>query len=188
MNRIFTTLAIVTVIFVAATYMLGLSLEMGDIRNVADTVTRARASLHRLVGLAAGMFVILIDSVSVTYFVGTSRWVKEVCDTYGIDQQHVVRSTLLKRASFPWAVTSMLVAVVIVGLGGAADPSATTQLTPIAGVPWKYVHLGSASLGLLLIIWAFLQQSYYLSENQLVIGRVMEAVRKIRSERGLDVT
>jgi hypothetical protein len=187
MNRIFKSLAAVTVIFVIGTFLLGLSIELGDINDRKDLVTQSRATMHRLTGIAAGMFVILINSVAVTYFVGTTRWVKEVCDTYGIDQANVVRSTLLKRASFPWAVMGMLVPVVIVAMGGAADPSATTKLPLIAGIEWKWMHLVTAGLGLFTIIWAFMQQSYYMSENQAVIGRVMVEVKKIRSERGLDV-
>lgn len=191
MNRIFKTLAVVTVVFVLGTFLLGLSIE--DVERTKDgklylvVVPESLATMHRLCGVAAGILVILINCIAVTYFVGTTRWVKEVCDTYGIDQANVVRSTLLKRASFPWAVMGMLVPVVVVAMGGAADPAASWKLPLIAGIEWKWMHLVTAGLGLFTIIWAFMQQSYYMSENQAVIGRVMVEVKKIRSERGLDV-
>jgi len=186
MNRIFKSLGIFSLVFLLGTFMLGLSLEMGDIRDVADSATRARASLHRLTGIAAGMLVILVDSVAVTYFVGTSRWIREVCDTYGIDQQHVGQSLNLKRSAFPWAVTNMILAVTIVALGGAADPAASTRLPVIGGIEWKWWHLTAASAGLLVIFYGFMRELQLMLDNQQVIGSVMNEVRRIRREKGLD--
>jgi hypothetical protein len=186
MNRIFKSLGIFSLVFLVATFLLGLSLEMGDIRDPADLATRTRASLHRLAGIAAGMLVILVDSVAVTYFVGTSRWVREVCETYRIDQQHVEKSAALKRAAFPWAVTNMVLAVAIVGLGGAADPAASTRLPIVAGIEWKWWHLTAASAGLFVILYGFVHELQHMLDNQQVIGRVMNEVRRIRQERGLD--
>ena len=41
-------------------------------------------TLHMLLGSAAGLMAILVNSITITYFIGTSRWCKEVCDTYQI--------------------------------------------------------------------------------------------------------
>src|SRR5687767_12650005 len=37
---------------------------------------------HMLLGIAAALMTLLVCSVSITYFVGTSRWFKEVTETY----------------------------------------------------------------------------------------------------------
>ena len=83
MSRIFTILAWVAILMVAANLILGLSL--GDLRELDPTVLRW-ATVHRLAGVAAGLAVVLVNSIVVTYFIGTSRWVKEVTETYRLDR------------------------------------------------------------------------------------------------------
>src|SRR5439155_21431475 len=39
-------------------------------------------SLHMLLGAAAALMTVLVNSITVTYFIGTSAWCKEVCQTY----------------------------------------------------------------------------------------------------------
>src|SRR5262245_19269356 len=111
MDRIFKSLAVFTIVFLVATFALGATLLLGNVRDATDTVLQNRLAVHRLSGITAGVLVLLVASVVVTYFIGTSRWCKEVCETYGIDSGLVDRSQRLKRSAFPWAVMSMFTAV-----------------------------------------------------------------------------
>jgi hypothetical protein len=48
---------------------------------------------HFLTGLMAALAVVLVESVVVTYFIGTSRWCKEVVETYNLNTAAVEEST-----------------------------------------------------------------------------------------------
>jgi hypothetical protein len=179
-TRIFAILALFAVMFVAATLLLGLSL--GDIRTDRSLDTQRWATVHRLSGITAGFLIVLVNSIVVTYFIGTSRWVKEVVETYRLDTNFIRRSTALKRRTFPWAVAAMLVIVGVVALGGAADPGAHP-----GSEQWTQPHLIGSILGLAFIAWASVAEWNRIYANHQVIEEVMNEVRRVRAERGLDV-
>lgn len=180
-TRIFLVLALVAILSMAAALLVGLSL--GDLRNDLSPTTQGWARVHRLSGVAAGLVVVLVNSISVTYFIGTSRWVKEVAETYHLDRELIRRSTALKRRTFPWAVSAMLVVVGIIALGGAADPGA---LGPDVSTRWTMPHLVGAMLGIVFVAWSLIVQWNNIFANHQLIGEVMEHVRRIRTERGLE--
>ena len=180
MTRIFAVLALFAVMFMAATLVLGLSL--GDIRTDRSLDTQRWATVHRLSGITAGFLVVLVNSIVVTYFIGTSRWVKEVVETYRLDLDYIRRSNALKRRTFPWAVSAMLTIVAVVALGGAADPGAHP-----GSEQWTQFHLVGSILGLAFIAWASVAEWNKIYANHQVIEEVMNEVRRVRTERGLDV-
>ena len=190
MNRIFFPLALLAVAAMSAVMILGLYLHSKDIRNAADLDAQRLATVHRLSGIAAGLCVLLVDSVVVTYFIGTSRWTKEVSETYRLNDSFARRSNALKRKTFPWAVFGMLTVVVITALGGAADPASSFSVTPLqnvagANVSWADVHLIGALVGLALIGYGFYRMAVNIAANLTIINEVMAEVKRIRTERGL---
>jgi len=180
-TRIFTTLAWFAVLLVAANLIVGLSL--GDIRNNPSQETLVWTRLHRLVGVGAGLAVVFVESIVVTYFIGTSRWVKEVAETYRLDRELIRESAALKRRTFPWALMAMLTAVGMVALGGAADPATGRRGTE----DWVTVHLVGAMLGLGFICWTALVEWNNIRANHMLINRILDEVKRIRTERGLEV-
>ncbi|HVU86877.1 MAG TPA: hypothetical protein VHD36_06125 [Pirellulales bacterium] len=185
MNKIFRVLAAFAVTFVVATLLLGLSLRGYDIRDVQDSAGQRWATVHRLSGVAAALAVVLVNSIVVTYFVGTSRWCKEVAETYQLPPTFVARSNAIKRRTFPLCVANMLIVVGIVALGGAGDPAGTFRGTPPPGLTWTNVHFMSAVLGICFIAWASFAQYHNIVANHAVITDVMSEVGRIRAERGL---
>lgn len=190
MNRIFFPLALLAITAMCAVLVLGLFLHSEDIRNAADADAQRLATVHRLAGIAAGLCVLLVESVVVTYFIGTSRWAKEVSETYRLDESFARRSNDLKRKTFPWAVFGMLTVVVITALGGAADPASSFSVTPLqnlagANLSWADVHLIGALLGVALIAYGFVRMAANIAANLTVINEVMAEVKRIRGERGL---
>ncbi len=165
----------------AATLILGLS--VGDLYHDRSADTLRWATVHRLTGIAAALLVVLVNSIVVTYFIGTSRWCKEVCETYGLDRSLVARGNQLKRRTFPWAVMGMLTVVGVIALGGAADPATGRPGTDW----WATPHMLGAFVGILLVAWSFWIEWQYIAANQAVIAGVMTEVRRIRLERGLEV-
>ena len=184
MTRVFSILAGFSITFMAATLVLGMSL--GNVSDPADQVTQRWATVHRLSGVAAALLVVLVNSIVVTYFIGTSRWCKEVVSIYPIDEVLAERSAKLKRRAFPFALLSMLVIVGVVALGGAADPAASLNVPPLGGVTWAQLHLLGSLIGLAMVGWSFLIERQYVETNGEIIDRIVEDVRRIRAERSLD--
>ena len=159
-----------------------LGLLLGDdLRGRPSAATLTWARVHRLTGLAAALAVVLVNSIAVTYFVGTSRWCKEVVETYGLPAVLVARGNRLKRRTFPWAVASMLAVVGVVALGGASDPATGRPGTE----QWVTWHLLGALTGLAFVAASFIVQWNQIYANHHVIDEVMEHVERIRAERGL---
>lgn len=181
MTRIFLTMAWLAVTMMCATLVLGLAID--DLHNDHSPEMLRWATVHRLAGVATALTVVLVHSIVVTYFIGTSRWCKEVSEAYSLDSTFVRRSTQLKRRTFPWAVSAMLAIVGVIALGAAADPATALPHTE----DWIIPHLIGAMAGLAFICWAFFVEWNNIHANHQVIADVLAEVRKIRAERGLEV-
>jgi len=127
--------------------------------------------------------VVFVNSIVVTYFIGTSRWCKEVCETYVLDPSLVRRGTSLKRRTFPWAVLGMLAVVGVIALGAAADPATGLPHT----ADWVTPHLLGALAGLCFIAWVFHAEWSNIEANRALIAEVLGQVRAVREARGLAV-
>ena len=178
MTRIFTVVALFALVFMLATAGLGLSLDLHH--NLDNPAVKGWARVHRLSGVAAAICVVFAHSIVVTYFVGTSRWCKEVCETYRLDPQYVRRSNRLKRRTFPWAVTGMLAVVGIVALGGAADPATLRAGT----ADWTIFHFLGALGGIGFIAVSFFLEWQTIAANHAVIDEIVAKVKEIRGENG----
>jgi hypothetical protein len=151
-------------------------------------IPRQRMTLHFYVGVASSLLVVLVNSVTVTYFVGTSKWCKEVGETYDLNPELPARSTLIKRRTFPWSVMGMLAIVVLVLLGGLSDPSIPLNQSHPGRSPqmvqWHYL----AAMGTLAFMaLTFAVQAMRIYENSQAIGAILAEVRRIRLAKGLPV-
>lgn len=160
-----------------------MGLAIGDLYAdpIDDAAFRWRG-IHMLTGASAALAVVFVHSIGVTYFIGTSRWCKEVTETYKLDPQLVAESTKLKRRTFPWCLLGMLGVVGVAALGAASDPGTGRADTAW----WADIHLAAAFLGLAFIAWTYYQAWLNIVSNQAVIQRIVDAVAVIRRERGLD--
>jgi hypothetical protein len=182
MAQVFSRAAMFAVALMAATA--GLGLWLGDLhgQTAAPAVLRW-ATVHRLSGVLAALMVVLVNSMAVTYFIGTGRWCREVVETYGLDAGYVERSRGLKRRAFPFALVGMLAVVAIVALGGAADPASGRRGTE----DWVTLHLfGGIGLAAL-IAWCFQAQLPQIRRQHALIEDVMRDVQAYRRRRGLEV-
>ena len=181
MEKIFSSVAIFAVALMAATA--GLGLWLGDLHGQTDQAILRWGTVHRLSGVLAALVVVLVNSMSVTYFIGTARWCKEVVETYRLSDNFSLRSKAIKRKSFPFALCGMLSVVGIVALGGAADPAAGRR----GSEAWVTPHL-LGGIGLTGVIAACFQcQRAKITEQQFLIEDVLVEVRAMREARGLDV-
>ncbi|MCG8451131.1 MAG: hypothetical protein MI725_16305 [Pirellulales bacterium] len=180
MSRIFPTLAATSLGLFLVAVVLGLCI--GDLYDHPDDATLRLRGIHMLTGTAAALAVVFVHSVAVTYFIGTSRWCKEVTETYQLQSAPLRRSTQLKRQTFPWCVLGMLAVVGVGALGAAADPG--TGRADTAG--WAGIHQVAALAGLVFVAWTYFRTWLNIVANQVVIQQIVDRVAQIRQERGLD--
>jgi len=151
---------------------------------IADDVApyKRHTTLHVLLGIAASLLTVLVNSIAVTYFIGTSRWCREVVDTYQLDSQLAARSAALKRKTFPWALIGILTVIGVAALGALAHPG----FRPSGAADWVTPHLVAALAGVAVIGYAFFVQASNIGANYQVIAEIVAQVRNIRQQRGLD--
>jgi hypothetical protein len=181
MEQVFTRAVIFALTLLVATA--GLGLWLGDLHGVTDPAVLRWGTVHRLTGVLAALVVVLVNSLTVTYFIGTGRWCREVVEAYGLDMEIVARSSRLKKGAFPFALGGMLAVVAIVALGGAADPASGRK----GSSDWVTPHL-VGGIGLAAVIaWCFQAQIPGIRRQHELIDEVMDLVRRERLARGLDV-
>jgi len=181
MELVFSRAAWFAVSLMVATAALGLWL--GDLHGQTDPAILRWGTVHRLSGVLSALMVVLVNSMAVTYFIGTARWCREVVEAYGLDASFVEESRRLKRSAFPFALLGMLAVVTIVALGGAADPASGRPGTQQWVTPHLLGGLGLAAA----IAWCFQAQLPQIRRQQELIEDVMADVRESRRSRGLDV-
>jgi hypothetical protein len=203
--RIFITMASVAVMLLAITLILGLRIgdvpelterakaasQAGDTAKVEEIQAKAKTDAdalvtHRLFAIGTAIFVLFVNSMSITYFVGTSRWCREVGETYGLEQNFAAIAQSHKRRNFPYAVLGMLTILFIAGFGAAADWSVDYPVNVERAARWATPHLISACVGVGVLVVAFYLQALKLHEQGNHIARIMDEVARIRKERGLN--
>lgn len=151
--------------------------------NVAMEPMRGRVRVHWLFGLASALVTVLVNSVTVTYFIGTSRWCKEVCEAYGLDPELAARCLRLKRKTFPWAFGGIMAILGIVALGASSEPGNSLAEDP---ANWVNYHFLAALGGMAFIGGSFLRQATNIHANYTLIQSIMEEVNRVRSGHGLE--
>jgi len=160
-----------------------LGLLIGDLYEKPPSEATFRwRGIHMLTGTSAALAVVFVHSIAVTYFIGTSRWCKEVTETYRLDALLLGQSTRLKRKTFPWCLLGMLGVIGVAALGAASDPGTGGANT----ASWADIHLAAAFAGLAFIAWTYYRAWLNIVANQAVIEQIVATVAAIRQERGLD--
>jgi hypothetical protein len=173
MARIFTTLAVIIILSLAATIVVGfISMPLAP----SDPRKEDIFIVHFFLGLGTALVILLVHCMIFTYFLGTGRWVKEVGLAYQLPDEHLPKLTReLKRWTFPPALFAMLIVIATVAAGAGAQ---------LQEWPW-HIHAILAFLTLLINVWAFRVEWRNLRTNARVIQEVLTEVDRIRAERGL---
>ncbi len=217
MSRIFFTLALSSTLLLVTTMVLGLNIGeynrpyqailkiKSDLKNrdpstqtIEETEAakakidelidemepmRNRSSFHKMVAILAAIITVLVNSIVVTHFVGTSRWCKEVVTAYSLDNSYAQRSAGIKRQSFPWSLLGVLTTLGIIALGAASDPATLRSDT----AKWVLPHQWAAFGGISLIATSYVIQMLKIQDHSALVEEMLEKVRAIRIERGLEV-
>lgn len=177
MSRIYVSLAAFSFLLVCAALLIGLSI--GQLRPGAAPSVLLWASIHRLTGLAAALAVVFVNSIVVTYFIGTSRWTKEVAETYRLDHAYVEQSQQLKRQSFPWMLAGILAVLAVIALGAASDPATGRKGTDA----WVVYHLLGGCATILIVGFSYVAAWTKIDRNRRIIDEVASRAREIRRQR-----
>ncbi|MBM4001646.1 MAG: hypothetical protein FJ297_19295 [Planctomycetes bacterium] len=150
-----------------------------DEASTAYRPVRDRYRWHSLCGIAASLVTVFVNSVVVTYFIGTSRWCREVVETYQMPVELAARSQRLKRRTFPWALVGLAVILAIITLGASSDPGANYD----NGAAYVTFHFLAAAGGLAVLAVAFWNQFVNIAANYDIIEEILGRVRDAQSER-----
>ncbi len=159
--------------------------SQAKLRKVTDQLrlVQERARLHGLCGVLAALVTVLVNSLCVTYFIGTGRWCREVAETYELASTFDNRAAALKRRTFPWSILGIVTVLTISALGAAADPGTLRDSTS----DWVRPHLVVACGGTIVIAVACWFQFLGIEQNYRLISDIMQEVRNVRSARGLAI-
>jgi len=137
---------------------------------------------HFYCGVIAALATVLLNSISVTYFMGTSRWCKEVGEAYSLSDELMEKSRRYKRETFPWSIGAILAILVVITFGAAADPGANFGQAHI----WVTPHQIAAILASGFIALALFVQVGTIGRNYEVIEAIVAEVERIRTAKGLN--
>jgi hypothetical protein len=177
-SRIFLTLAIVSNLGLAGSFVLGWTVIEPD----ADAARGVSLSVHVLVGLAALLLTLLVHAIVLTYFMGTGRWIEETSQAYGLSVDYRAENVRLKYRTLPGMVGCLVLLILTAASGAAADPAAALGW-PAA----KTVHLLLASLSLLMNLAICALEHQTIHRNGKLVDQIMSAVTALREGRGRDV-
>lgn len=183
-KRIFLTLAIVAAILVIITIVMGLSI--GDATKVDPAIQRS-VSNHFLMGVGALFFCLIVHAISLTYFMGTGRWLEETSNAYSLGNSYYESSKKIKYGMLPGLTACVFLLISTAGLGAVADPGTMTELGDPLGFSDAQIHFFFACLTGMINVAVNFTQYIAISKNSVVVEQVLAEVRRIREERGLPV-
>jgi hypothetical protein len=173
MTRIFPVLAILNLLGLAAAFALGV---VSRLRNGLLDLSDPIYMIHYGVGLYAVLATLLVHCLVMVNFLGTGRWVKEVCLAYGLpDGGWPLKTRDLKRDTTPKAILAMLLTIAAAAAGEADQHRAW---------PW-WVHLVLAVAAVAVNAWVHSVQYRNIRINVGILDGVMADVERARAEQGL---
>lgn len=184
MKRIFLTLALIATSFLIVAIVLGLNI--GDAKTL-DPKVQSKVSTHMLVGLGTLTFATLVHAISLTYFMGTGRWIEETSNAYSLPDSFYKQSQQIKYGTLP-AMTLCIVLLIVTGAFGAiSDPATPMSLDGTLGMTGAQIHFFTAITTAIINLVTNFTQLVAIAKNSAIVESVLAEVRRIREERGLPV-
>lgn len=151
-----------------------------------DAVAQSQVKWHFLIAMAAMVFAMLCHAITLTYFMGTGRWLEETSRAYRLDAEFHAENQRLKYRVVPGMVVCILLLIVTGAFGAAADPASPVG-KQIFGMQMSTVHFAVATLTIGLNLMVNLTEYGAIADNGTLVNRVVDEVRRIRHEKGLPV-
>ncbi len=177
MTRIFISLAVLGNLALLAVFCLGWSIG----EDPLSVETRDQMATHFRWALACGPIALLVHSVAFTYFMGTGRWIEETSEAYKLGPEFRQQNMRLKYGILPGMMVWFLLLMATGALGAITDPASNAQMAHS-----KLIHFSLAILTLLVNLLVTGAEWRAIRKNGLLVDAVMDNVRRIRREKGLD--
>jgi hypothetical protein len=120
---------------------------------------RTELQLHILFGVFATFLVTLAQSMTMFYFIGTGKQVKDLVISHSITEGFVQRTKVFKARVFPPSLWAIVFTMATMILGGGVH----TKVIP------SWVHLGLSLAALFFNIQAFLREGKYMIEHNVLM-------------------
>ena len=130
---------------------------------------RAQLQLHILFGVFATFLVTLSQSMTMFYFIGTGKQVKDLVIGHSITEGFVQRTKIFKARVFPpslWAIVFTMLAMI---LGGGVH----TKMIP------SWVHLTLAIAALFFNVQAFFREAKTMIEHNVLMQELEKRLQSI---------
>jgi hypothetical protein len=150
------TSALVSIVCFIATLIMGL------------TMPRAGLSQHVLFGLFTTFLVTLTQSMTMFYFIGTGKQIKDIVASMPEGGNLVQRTKVFKAKVFPPALWAMLFTMVTFIIGGGVHMR-------VAWTP-PLLHGALAAASLYFNVVAFWKEAKYMIENNILMEEVARLV------------
>jgi hypothetical protein len=128
------------------------------------TVVKATLPQHVLFGFFTTFMVTLSQSMTMFYFIGTGKQVKDLVASLPTGPQLVQRTKVFKAKVFPPALWAMLFTMATMIIGGGVH-------TKVSWTP-PLLHAALAVVSLYFNIVAFWKEAKYMIENNLLLEEV----------------
>jgi hypothetical protein len=181
-KRIFLALATVGTVLLLATMVLGFSINDPTIPG-----ERAAVSNHMQLALGAIIFALFVHAITLTYFMGTGRWMEETSKAYRLAPDYREENSRLKYSVIPLIFICLVALVVTGALGAASDPVSRSGFEGWLGFTGANIHFLTACVTLAINLLVNLIEFQAISRNSLLVERAMNEVRRIRHDHGLPV-
>jgi hypothetical protein len=146
------TSALVSIVCFIVTILMGFS------------VVKATLPQHVLFGFFTTFLVTLSQSMTMFYFIGTGKQVKDLVASLPAGPQLVQRTKVFKAKVFPPSLWAMLFTMATMIIGGGVH-------TKVSWTP-PILHAGLAVVSLYFNIVAFWKEAKYMMENNLLLEEV----------------
>jgi hypothetical protein len=123
------------------------------------TMERVGLSQHFLFGFFTTFLVTLAQSMTMFYFIGTGKQVKDLAVNLPAGQQLIQRTKMFKARVFPPATWAILFTMATMILGGGVD----TRVIP------SWVHLVLSGIALYYNVVAFWREARYMIEHNMLM-------------------
>jgi hypothetical protein len=172
MPRLFRIIAILNIGLLLASFASGIVSWFRDASHKNTDIYL----LHFVLGLTTALTTLFVHCLVLTYFLGTGRWVKEVCIAYSLPDDNWPKMTRdIKRRNTPRVILAMLITIA----GAAAGMAAQQQAWP------GWIHLALAVTTVALNLHVFWVELGNMQLNGRILDAVTTEVERMRAERGL---
>jgi hypothetical protein len=173
MRHFFLAIAVISALAITGSVVSGLqSWSCDGLHNTETSIYL----IHFVLGLFSALAVLGIHCLTITYFLGTGRWVKEVCLEYRFPDDHWPRQTRdIKRGNTPYAITAMVLTIATAAAGAGRQH----EVWPA----WIHLTLAVAAVIVNGVVWVIEYRN--IRTNFRILNEVYAEVERSRAEHGL---